>query len=364
MSLAFMACACFLPDCDECSNRADSIAFVAAVSHSLVAARERTPRPRRRSERQESVSIPETSLSSACACMLASCMLCAMPPSPVGPVQTCQCYVPGCAQCSAREAAHVMVPRKPLLLWQPTLLARGLPLTSREQPDSSMMWLLQAVQQWQCFVGGCTLRTDYCAFDAPWRKRTRIHFSALGFDSLARWCPGGHEHICLSGWDSFGFRTAQAATYPEKLALVWASAVDSWWATHGGGMPKRALELFSGEGNLSAALRAPGWAIDAIDLRTGQDVTDPTVLDPLLAKASAGYWCYIHAGTPCTTFSRAKHPAARSSLHPAGLPHAPVPLRIQARDGNRLVRITLRLFQMACRSSTDWAALLADPSIA
>ncbi len=68
-------------------------------------------------------------------------------------------------------------------------------------------------------------------------------------------------------------------------------------------------EIFSGDGNLSKALKRAGChVLTPIDIRHGwhQDVTCRRVQQHILKIISSGVVDYIHMGTPCTVFSRAR----------------------------------------------------------
>eukprot|EP00435_Cladocopium_sp_Y103_P074644 s13_g50.t1 len=68
-------------------------------------------------------------------------------------------------------------------------------------------------------------------------------------------------------------------------------------------------ELFSGEGNLSSAFRKFSWrVIDPVDIRWGakQDLTNPVIQQAVREIILGKKIDYLHMGTPCTVFSRAR----------------------------------------------------------
>jgi hypothetical protein len=242
------------------------------------------------------------------------------------------------------------------------------PLLSLEQPDCSIMWLLAAVASWMQATGGWTSRLSYCQFGMPWRKATRIHFSSdFGFAVLDRMCSSrqdGHKHEQLTGWEANAFRTSKASAYPRLLAKAWAAAVDAWWVQHGArsGLPRRALELFAGSGHLAQALRELGWEVVAVDILYGPqcDVLKSDVREALRRSAAARSFAYIHAGTPCTTFSRARHPCLRTSRLPLGIPGLSRDAQQKVLIGNTFVKNTLEIFEATLGQLPRWSSLMLD----
>jgi len=125
-----------------------------------------------------------------------------------------------------------------------------------------------------------------------------------------------------------------------------------WYSQEGtrSGLQRIFLEVFSGSAHLANSFRALGWTVETVDILSGQDILDESFFTGLLDRTSCKRFGYIHGGTPCTTFSTAKRPAARSSEHPRGLPDANTRLRAQVKEGNEFVRRTLRIFRAACGS--------------
>ena len=76
-----------------------------------------------------------------------------------------------------------------------------------------------------------------------------------------------------------------------------------------GGIPY-CLEVFSGSGNLSAALKATGLPVlPDIEIQKGSefDLLRKSTQTVLLRLLSTGKIKYVHFGTPCRVFSRARH---------------------------------------------------------
>ena len=132
-------------------------------------------------------------------------------------------------------------------------------------------------------------------------------------------------------------------------------------------MPKRALELFAGQAELSGALRTLGWEVITFEILDDptQDVLCDETLQSLLRAVEAGDFGYIRSGSPCTTASLARHPALRSPQEPEGkrrgLSHQQ---RCKCSEGNEFFRRSLQVFQAAAGPDVarDWARLLVDPA--
>ena len=74
--------------------------------------------------------------------------------------------------------------------------------------------------------------------------------------------------------------------------------------------PRYVLELFSGSAVLTQALKGHGMrTLPDIDISKGKafDLTIPRVQSYICSMLKAGMIWYIHMGTPCTVFSRARH---------------------------------------------------------
>lgn len=75
-----------------------------------------------------------------------------------------------------------------------------------------------------------------------------------------------------------------------------------------------AMEVFAGSGQLSAALRAKGGAVDVIDLNRceSHDMSEPSTSTALLRKALLNHTAYSHFAPPCNTYSAAVWPPLRT----------------------------------------------------
>ena len=102
----------------------------------------------------------------------------------------------------------------------------------------------------------------------------------------------GPEHRVSSAVDDHGHPIAKRRQKRNKgkgIRVVW--------------------EIFSGDGKLSKALKRAGChVLTPIDIRHGwhQDVTCRSVQQHILRCISLGLIDYVHMGTPCTVFSRAR----------------------------------------------------------
>ena len=134
------------------------------------------------------------------------------------------------------------------------------------------------------------------------------------------------------------------------------STLSKMWRPH-------ALIVCSGFGPLGHALRNSGWLVDEIDIRLGgaqHDLLTERVRADVLHRIAAGRYHYVHCSPPCSSFSTARCPAVRSSLHPYGLPtlgHADVK---KCSDGNVLGLFCLDVLKLAL--SSEVAASLEQPA--
>jgi hypothetical protein len=129
-----------------------------------------------------------------------------------------------------------------------------------ENPDTSMLWhtkyykgLFRAMARddSMCIK---EVKTDYCRFGVPYKKRTRIttiHTKCFAFlddtflPSVGILCQGGHQHTTLSGWKpkpkanaspaakakaaaNQNRPTAGTAEYPPLLCAAWAKDVATY----------------------------------------------------------------------------------------------------------------------------------------
>lgn len=109
---------------------------------------------------------------------------------------------------------------------------QGIPGTI-ENPHTSRIWLLPS---WQRFQQRRCVRTtvlDFCAFEAPWRKRTRLISWHIDLSLIDRRCLSsrgccsftGAPHMKLEGVDPVTkqFWTKIAEPYPSSLCSLWAT---------------------------------------------------------------------------------------------------------------------------------------------
>ena len=118
------------------------------------------------------------------------------------------------------------------------------------------------------------------------------------------------------------------------------------------------LELFAGTGGLSASIRKQGYNAIAFDIRHGSefDLRKGHVFDTvrgwLLGQCIAAVWL----GTPCSSWSRARHGPLlsnwgplRSTGFPLGLPNLTANDQKKVREGNRFMRMSALIIKL-CRS--------------
>ena len=76
------------------------------------------------------------------------------------------------------------------------------------------------------------------------------------------------------------------------------------------GRPKAFLELFAGTGRLTDAVRREGmkaWPSFEVSRGKEYDLFDPKVQSFVLSLVKSGAVWWVHVGTPCTAWSRARH---------------------------------------------------------
>ena len=108
-----------------------------------------------------------------------------------------------------------------------------------------------------------------------------------------------------------------------------------------------ALELFSGSGRLSEALKLLGWETREYDLSISSehDLLRPALQRMIIASISRGEVSYVHLGPPCSSFSVARTPPVRNRLHPYGVPELGEKDREKLRAGNALALFSLRVMK-------------------
>ena len=114
---------------------------------------------------------------------------------------------------------------------------------------------------------------------------------------------------------------------------------------------KRALEVFSGCGNWSKALRAHGFEVRAFDYcnDSQDDILDDRVFLELMSEVLSGQLSAMHFGTPCRSWSRARLPRLRTlSYISSGVPGLCPRERKIVEEGNELLRRSLILLRLGC----------------
>ena len=97
-------------------------------------------------------------------------------------------------------------------------------------PDGSYFWTQPEWKQVGAHILENCYRVDFCAFNTPWRKRTRF-FTSGSLRGVKRLCNGKHAHLLLRGKDKkSGMSLTQvAAPYPRALCslLAWHACKDA-----------------------------------------------------------------------------------------------------------------------------------------
>ena len=108
------------------------------------------------------------------------------------------------------------------------------------------------------------------------------------------------------------------------------------------------VELFSGCGAFSAALRKRGYKVYSFDILQGPDgdLTRPSVRRRVYALLRSGMCLGLLAGVPCTSFSMALFPKdrGRSKEFPMGKPNLEERIAKKVKIGNRLLAISASFF--------------------
>ena len=104
-----------------------------------------------------------------------------------------------------------------------------------ENPLTSRLWIVPIVKELIALHNPLLTRFDFCQYDMPWRKATRIlHWGCPELAVGARWCSSrtgfctrsGKRHFTLTGTDDKGvFWTARSEPYPAKLCRAWAARI-------------------------------------------------------------------------------------------------------------------------------------------
>ena len=87
-----------------------------------------------------------------------------------------------------------------------------------------------------------------------------------------------------------------------------------------------------------------GWTIQTVEILHGQDMLSDRLFEEMRCQIHRCEFAYIHAGTPCSTFSTARHPRLRSAEAPHGLDGLQPEHKLIVRDANELLRRTLLAF--------------------
>ena len=111
------------------------------------------------------------------------------------------------------------------------------------------------------------------------------------------------------------------------------------------------LELFSGKGGISQAFCKRGWGVVSVDLNQGFDLTCKLVVDLITGWISSRVVAAVWLGTPCSSWSRARHdidghgPRTRSHIH--GCPGLGPLDEERIKIGNQTMKVSARFIQCA-----------------
>lgn len=129
------------------------------------------------------------------------------------------------------------------------------------------------------------------------------------------------------------------------------------------------LDLFCGDGGVGHYLHKHGFPVISIDILNDPrlDLTDSRVLQVINGWIRSGRVFGIWFGTPCTTWSRARHGPVVSSWDPLrdnqhiyGIPGLSSHDQHKIRVGNRTMTCTARLIRLCCRFKVP--CFLENPS--
>ena len=129
------------------------------------------------------------------------------------------------------------------------------------------------------------------------------------------------------------------------------------------------LDLFCGDGGVGHYLHKHGFPVISIDILNDPrlDLTDSRVLQVINGWIRSGCVFGIWFGTPCTTWSRARHGPVGSSWDPLrdnqhiyGIPGLSSHDQHKIRVGNRTMTCTARLIRLCCRFKVP--CFLENPS--
>ena len=101
-------------------------------------------------------------------------------------------------------------------------------LWALEQPRSSLMWHVPQLQSRLDAGEHFSAVFDWCRFNRPWRKTTRVDGRCPWLPELALRCLGGHQHVRLEGAGRIpgvgtGPRTSLAAEYSREWCERYAA---------------------------------------------------------------------------------------------------------------------------------------------
>ena len=116
------------------------------------------------------------------------------------------------------------------------------------------------------------------------------------------------------------------------------------------------LEIFCGTAHLSKALRSHGMGVVSLDtkLSDAHDISRKVVADLIIGWITGGAVACVWLGTPCDSWSRARHDidksGPRSQTHIMGKNDLSAKDRIRVCVGNMTMLFSVKLISIACKS--------------
>ena len=127
---------------------------------------------------------------------------------------------------------------------------------------------------------------------------------------------------------------------------------------------KPVLELFAGCGRLSQACVQVGFPAEAWDVECNPDcnLSCPKVVQGLIRRIKARQFSFVHLGTPCTSWSRARRldgrgpgPLRDDGAHLWGLSGLSAADARKVVVGNRLLEVSMHLVQACIDAEVPWS---------
>eukprot|EP00971_Amphidinium_carterae_P342341 6481617-Amphidinium_carterae.3 len=158
---------------------------------------------------------------------------------------------------------------------------------SLENPDTSLMWLYPPLKMLFHQLDPLYVVTDMCAWQAAFRKPTKLATSLLSLSSLSRRCTHGkHAHASLTGTVTLAdgqrlWRTRLAQVYPPPLCRAFVACLASS-SSNSGSDGFTSSWLTSSSDRLASAMLTPGAErlSSSQTIRTSSDRLASAMLTP------------------------------------------------------------------------------------